>query len=628
MRILWLDLETASKADIKRVGAWRYASDPSTWVRTIACAWDDEPVETVDSNELERRVRQADVIRSHNAAFERDILDRVLMIDTPVELWEDTAAFAAACGLPRKLETLCVVLKLGRDAAKDKRGKRLIKLLSEPMSDGTFRRDPALEAEFAEYCRQDVEAMRACWQRLPDKVLTPTERRIMQVDMRINERGVATDRALAIAARDQYAALVAGADDALADLTDGAVPSVSEVANLRAWLAERGCNLPDLRADTVDKAAEDPRYRPECRQALQLRQIGAKTGGAKFERFVELTDIDGRAHDLHMYYAAHTGRWGGRMLQPQNMPRPTIKDTDTAAEIVKAGELDMFYPEPMPVLNSVVRSCIVPSPGHRLYVGDYSQIEARIVPWLAGQEDVLQVFRTHGKIYEAAAAGIFRVPIEEVTKDQRMVGKVAILALGFGGGSAAFESMARQYRVPVPDNVEQIVKAWRKSNKRIVSLWYDVERAFRQLLSPDHDGSSLRVGKHLRMYLRGRTICVRLPNDFIVRYHHTHIDDMDRIAYLGVHPKTFNWSVIDTWGGKIVQNLTEAVGRCLLGEALIDMEDTGMQPVLHIHDEAVADAPPDKTLDEFRACMERPRAWAQGLPVAADCHALTRYRKM
>lgn len=625
MRTLWLDLETASKADIKRVGAWRYASDPSTWVRTIACAWDDEPAETVDSNELERRVRQADVIRAHNAAFERDILDRVLMIDTPVELWEDTAAFAAACGLPRKLETLCVVLKLGRDAAKDKRGKRLIKLLSEPMSDGTFRRDPVLEAEFAEYCRQDVEAMRACWQRLPDKVLTPTERRIMQVDMRINERGVRIDVDLAKAAHEQYVRYVANADKVVSRITGGAVTATTERDKMLAYLGEIGCALPDLKATTVEDAliSDIP---AEAAELLLLRQVGAKTSGAKFDRFVELADLDSRAHDVFMIYGAHTWRWSAQRVQLHNMARPLIDNTDMAAEIVRNDEIDMYYDRPMAVLSSIVRSCLIPSPGKKLLVGDYAQIEARIVPWLAGQENVLEAFRKGEDIYKVAASGIFRVPLEEVTKAQRAVGKVAILALGFGGGVQAFINMAKQYRVPVPENVKEIVQAWRRANKKITSFWYDLDRAFRSLLSDDHNGDVLKVGR-VKLSLKGKTVRIHMPNGETLRYHGAHINANDEITYLGVDAKTFNWKPHYTWGGRLTQNITEFVGRCILAEALVDLEDAGFCPVAHTHDEGICDADPDR-LDEFRACMERPRAWAQGLPVAADCHALTRYRKM
>lgn len=625
---LWLDLETFSEADVKRVGAWRYANDWSTEVILIGTAWDEDDPTSVSADELRAQVRKSEKIFSHNAQFERDILTYVLGIHTDPSQWVDTAAYAAACGLPRKLSTLCKVLKLPVDQAKDKRGSRLISLLCQPNKLGKRNRNAELEAEFAEYNLQDVVAMRECWRRLPDKTLTPTERRLMQVDMLINERGVRVDVDLAKAAQRQYAEYVSNADNMLHKAAGGAVGSVSQVAELRDYLSQQGVSLPDLRATTVEDALAGD-LPDDVRHILELRQIGAKTGGAKFDRFVELTDIDGRAHDCHMYAAAHTLRWGGRMLQPQNMPRPdrAVGDTDVAAEIVRAGEIDEWYANPMTVLNSVVRSCIIPSSGNKLLVGDYAQIEARIVPWLAGQEDVLQAFRRGDDIYVIAAAGIFRVPPEKVTKEQRMVGKVAILALGFGGGVAAFESMAKQYRTTVPSDVDDIIKRWRGANKKIYSLWYDVDRAFREVVSEDYNGDVVKVGKHLRFTRKGKTVRVVLPNDLSLRYHGAHVDDGDSIRYLGMDSKTFNWSLQYTWGGKIVQNITEFVGRSILGEALIDLEDAGLAPVLHVHDEVVCDAAGDR-LDEFKACMEKPRSWAAGLPVVADCHALPRYRKM
>jgi DNA polymerase len=622
---LWLDLETRSRVNVKRVGAWRYARDPSTEVTVITTAWNEDKPEAITNEELRIEVGEADVIYSHNAQFERDILKHVLHIDTDVDKWVDTAAYAAANGLPRKLETLCKVLHLPRDQAKDKRGARLISMLCSPQKDGTFNDDPKLYAEFVEYCMQDVVAMRECWHRLPDKALTPSERRIMQVDMLINERGVCVDTGLAKAAQAQYARIVANADALVAGLTGGEVNSTTEVEKLRVHLDGIGCALPNLRATTVEDALKGE-LDEVARELLELRQIGSKTGGAKFDRFVELSDVDGRAHDLHMYYAAHTGRWGGRMLQPQNMPRPTISDTDVAAEIVRNDEINMFYDKPMSVLNSVVRSCIIAPPGKALLVGDYAQIEARIVPWLAGQEDVLTAFRNGEDIYKVAATGIFRVPLAEVTKAQRAVGKVAILALGFGGGSAAFESMAKQYRVPVPDNVEAIVKAWRTANRKIVSFWYDLDRAFRNLLADDYNGDVLKVGK-VKLSLKGKTVRIELPNGLMLRYHGAKINENDEVTYLGVNPKTFNWSVLYTWGGKITQNITEFVGRCLLGESLVDLEDVGLRPVLHVHDEVVCESDVGRLAD-FKACLERPRAWAAGLPVVADCHEMLRYRKM
>lgn len=626
MNRLWLDLETYSEADVKRVGAWRYCNDWSTEVLLIGAATNDDAPRLVSSDELRSLVKWADEVVSHNAAFERNVLTYVLGIHTQVESWLDSAAFAAACGLPRKLSTLCKVLKLPVDQAKDKRGTRLISLLCKPDKHGKRNRDPALMAEFAEYNLQDVVAMRECWRRLPDKTLTPTERRVMQVDMLINERGVQVDTSLAKAAQRQYADYVASADNRLAKATGGAVTSVSQVADLRAYLQMSNVLLPDLRATTVEDALAGD-LPDEVRHILELRQIGSKTGGAKFDRFVELSDVDGRAHDLHMYAGAHTGRWSGRLLQIQNMPRAAIKDTDTAAEIVKAGEIDEWYASPMAVLNSVTRACIVAAPGMKLIAGDFSSIEARVVAWLAGQTNTLEVFRTHGKLYEATAAAIYRVPIDEVTEEQRQVGKVGALSCAYGGSVNAFSKMATAYHVTLPDDVDDIVKRWRAANKKIVSFWYDLDRAVREVLSDDWNGDVLTVCK-IRVSRRKKTLLLTLPSGRHLRYHNAHVNDMDEIEFLGMDAKTFNFTVQRTYGARLVENVTQAVARDVLAEALLRLNDAGYSPVAHIHDEVISEVPLDYTADEFNELLITNPSWCRDLPLNAKSHEMLRYRKM
>jgi DNA polymerase len=541
---------------------------------------------------------------------------------------------------------------------KDDRGRFLINKLCKPMNPNspivTWNEDPDLLEELYEYCRQDVRTERAFESQL--MALPASEQQIYEIDLAINQRGIHVDLPLVHACEDLAAIDKADAEDCIADLTKGAIRTPGQISEMLDWLALHGLALKDMKAETLDRAietAEGP-----VREMLMLRKRYAKTSTAKLKPLKNSTGGDSRIRGTILYYGAErTGRFAGRRVQPHNLPRPVVVKTPEMAEdvipLVLHGDLERIeeYGAPMQVISDLIRPCLTAAPGNLLLGADFAAVEARVLAWLADQRDALDVFRSGEDIYMHAA--------DSCDSTDRQFGKVQVLGLGYGMGAGTFIHTAAGYGIDMADlfgfwfekaTQDQVEKAkktihllgrgqhpwerwfpaemtkwtWRENNAQIVSFWYDVEAAAHSAIRKP--GSLHRAGP-VAFMLSGTTLLCRLPSGRLLCYpfaslalRKTPWDEVkDTLRYRGLDDKN-QWTWIFSYGGKLVENITQAVARDLLCYALVQTDAKGFPVVLHVHDEIVAEVPEADAdrLDEFVSTMEITPPWAHGFPSKAE----------
>jgi len=673
MTILHIDFESYSACDLKTAGLANYAADPSTGVHCLAYAFDDEPVQVMDSHcfwtpfnddihaRVIEHVEAGGLVYAHNVAFELAIWNSVMVEhyewpELKPEQCRCTMNMAYAMALPGALENAAPALGIAQ--RKDAAGKRIMLQLCKPKPDGTFWRyedDPAKFEALYSYCKTDVEVERALHARLRE--LDPSEQRLWNLDYKINNHGLLVD----LLAIDKAIALVASEkkrlDAEMLRTTGGVVGSCTEVQLLVKWIRAQGVEVKGVaKADVLD--ALDGDLPANVRRALELRKEAAKSSTAKLIAMKERASKDGRVRGCHQFHGASTGRWAGRGIQVQNFPRPrpTTKAADVEKMIAlfsKPDQLDMLYGPTMDALADCLRGMIAAPPGKELIAVDFSAIEARVAAWLAGQESVLEIFRTHGKIYEHAAAGIYNCKIEDIGKHdpRRQVGKVAILALGYGGGVGAFQSMAKNYNVRISDDeAEQIKQAWRATNPSITSYWYALEAAAMDAVTEGGIHSVGPVGRQVHFKKDGSFLWCKLPSGRLLCYPYPEIrtvttpwgSERDALTFMSVVAsgqklkaipdanESGTWKRVSTFGGSVFENLVQAVARDLLAEALLRFDQHGATITAHVHDELVIEidqnAGPD-VLKKCEALMAEVPAWAPGLPLAAEGWRGPRYRK-
>lgn len=624
--IVSIDFETYSECDIKAAGAFAYADHPSTEVLCLAWAVNDEPPELWTPGmpapvELFGLIERGAEVWAWNSFFELCIWQRVLMWPPiPIEQWNDTAALAAAQAYPRALDKCGEFMGMAADAAKDKRGKYLIQRLCKPYR-GDRVHDQELLRELYAYCLQDVVAERSIRKEL--RPLHPTERAVWEADQRMNLRGVKLDSVNCEHAIEIIKKVEAALNQEVFELTDGELASTSSRAKSLEWINRQG-----LVMDSYDKAAVTCALEgvcpPKVERFLQIRQALSKSSTKKFQAMLSCLGQDGRAHGTGMYHGAATGRWSGRHFQPQNLPRPIVDDVDPIIDALRFRCPDQLPGEPMALLASCLRGMLVASKGRRLIVSDYSAIEARVLAWLAGHKTVLQSFREGLDLYKVTASDMYSIPYANVDKDQRFDGKIAVLALGYQGGSRAFTKMAQNYGTDVDDATAlKIRDDWRAANRPIVKLWHEVERsAYNAIQNGKREETSVGDFKMVKGDLlfklpSGR--CLSFPQAALIN---------NKITYQGMNNFTHRWGTIETYGGSLVQSITQAVARDLLAHALLKLDAAGYDPILTVHDEIVSDTKIGHgSLDEFNALMCDLPQWAKGLPVAAEGYESNRYRK-
>jgi len=637
---IYIDFETYSEVDIKTVGAWAYAAHPST--EFICMAYTPDSCSTVEVTANVDKCRQrlekwlSDTrfqLHAWNAFFEMSIAYHVLKVNGALSpaRWTDPAAQAAAMALPRSLGACGVALNMPQDEQKDKRGRYLIQRLCKPYR-GERVRDPALLIEFYQYCRQDVSAMRAISSKL--RPLSAIERRVWELDQAINIRGVPIDTQTVDDAIAITNAITSKLDAKVKAITTGALENTRQRQKVIDYIERRsGYVLESFDKAYLTSVLHDEKLPPLARYLIEIRLQTGKTSTAKYHALQALVTDDNRAHGLLMYHAASTGRWGGRHFQPQNLPRGSFSDTDTCIELFKYRDIELLeaiYDDPMEALSSCLRGVICASVGKRLIVCDYNAIEARVLAWLAGQEDVLEVFRGHGRIYEHTASRIYHVGIEQVTKAQRFVGKTATLALGYQGGVKAFQAMAKAYGEDISEDLaEQIKNDWRKANPRIVSFWYDTDKV--AVNAVKHPGERF-ICRGIGFRVIGGFLYCRLPSGRLLAYCQPQLVKGDfggqQVSYMGTNSVTRKWERQKTYGGRLVENITQAVARDLLAEAMLRVEKAGYPVVLSVHDEIITETRSDfGSISEFESLMCELPSWAQGLPVKAEGFTCKRYHK-
>ena len=646
MTTLFCDLETFSAVPITH-GTHAYAEKAE--VLLIAVAIDDGDVAILgpELDYLQEMIDEASTIVIHNSAFDRTIL-RHQNVSMPMGKVRDTMVQALAHGLPGSLGTLCGILGVPLDKAKDTRGKKLIQLFTKPRPKNVKLRradaqtHPEEWAEFVEYARLDVEAMREVYKRLPVWNTTAAERGLWILDQKINDRGVAVDMDLAHAAL--RAAARAGADlsDRAKVATGGAVGSLTQRAKFMQYLAEEHDYVPaDMTKGTVTAALKGD-LDPAVRELLQIRQQASATSPAKYTVLVNGTSGDGRLRGtLQFCGAARTGRWGGRLFQPQNLPRPTLKQPVIEAGIaaMKADCEDLVVDNVMELCASAVRGCLIAPAGRKLVIADLSNIEGRVLAWLAKEGWKVKAFSDFDlgvghDLYVLAYARSFGVTPEQVIDNKktgdgmmRQLGKIMELALGYQGSVGAFQSMARLYGIEKDEEeVLSIVKAWRKAHWSIVSFWYDVEFAARRVL---RDPDTRREVLDLTLDVVDGWLRIRLPSGRYLCYPDARENEEGKITYSGVNQYTRKYETLETYGGKLVENIVQATARDVLACGMIGAEKAGYEICLHVHDELITETPDDPaySAEGLSALMAKGPGWSFGLPLAAAGFECSRYRK-
>lgn len=648
MRTLAVDLETYSSVDLVRSGVYAYTAADDFEVLLFAYAFDDEPVQMVDmaSGELVPEtvvaaLTDSSVVKTaFNANFERTCLSRRFNREMPPEQWRCSQAHALTLGLPPHLDGVAKCLKLPDQKMKE--GKALIRYFSVPCkptkANGQRNRnlphhDPEKWKTFIKYCKQDVEVERSVRQKLEKHPMTDTEQQLWQLDQHINDLGVQVDHQLV----DQAIQCDALHQDQLKEVAIQLtrLENPNSPAQLKGWLKdEHDIEIASLAKADVEELLQST-DNEEVKQLLLLRQDMAKTSVKKYEAMKRAEGVDSRVRGLLQFYGANrTGRWAGRLVQVQNLPRNELFDLSLARSLLKEAEyetLELLFPSVPDVLSQLIRTAFIPSPGHRFIVSDFSAIEARVIAWLAGETWRMDVFNSHGKIYEASAAQMFGVPVEEVTKGSplRQKGKIAELALGYQGSKGALLAMGALSMGLEEEELPGLVAAWRKANPKIVQLWWTIEKAAIQAVK-ERVPVTLQYG--LTFHVQSGILFIRLPSGRKLAYVRPQlgIDDRfnkEQLTYEGIEQNK-QWGRIPTYGGKLTENIVQAIARDCLAESMLRLDNAGYQIAFHVHDEVVLDVPNGTgSLEEVEQIMGEPIDWAPGLPLTAEGFETEFYKK-
>jgi DNA polymerase bacteriophage-type len=655
MTILWLDFETRSRCDLPAKGAYNYAQDASTDVLCMSYAFDDDAVRTWTPDQpFPADVRHhTGQIRAHNAAFERLIFWYVLQIDYALEQFYCTAAQARANCAPGSLED--VGRFAGASMKKDHRGAQLIRLLSIPQADGTFRNDPDLMAEMVAYCEQDVRAMRAIAQ--AQRELSADELRDYHVNERINDRGVLLDRPLAQAAVRYSDAESADIQQTVEEATGGEIKSVRS-PKMRSWVLDRvgpqALKLATVYKDgepklSIDKnvrfnllalAEENPDEVPAIvAEVIQCADDLWASSVAKFARAAALADDeDQRVRGAFVFAGGSaTGRASSFGLQVHNFPRRCADDPALARQAMVRGHkiVPQFGKRITDVLKGMLRPALMAPEGKRLVVADWAAIEARVTPWASNTNsgaEKLGIFARGEDVYKHNAAATFHVRYDDVDKDQRQIGKVQELACGFAGGVGAFASMGRIYNVILTESdSRKMVDGWRRANPWSVNYWTGLERAYTGAMR--HPGKEISAGRVTYLYDK-QHLWYALPSGRVLCYPFARFDEEGNITYAKAAWKPAadakEWPRARLWRGLACENITQAIANDLLRHALRRLADEGFEVVLHVHDEIVLETDASTAEDAAAALVKimcTPPLWAAGLPLNAEVAIMQRYGK-
>jgi DNA polymerase len=646
MRDLGIDIETYSSVDLIKSGVYAYVNAPDFTILLFAYAFDDGPVELVDltKDELPDEIMQAltdnQILKTaYNANFERTCIQKHFGIRLPVNEWSCTMVASSELGLPNSLAT--VAMALGLAEQKDSRGKALINYFSKPCkpTDANGHRtrnlpehDPEKWQTFKDYCKQDVEVERSIRRKIARFPIEASEQRLWEYDQRINDRGVRIDPRVVNNAIKFDAIYSEHCRQRAFEITG--LENVNSISQIKGWIKEKtGKDIKSLTKETIGDLASTTDSE-DVKEVLRLRSEMSKTSTAKYKAMQQSVCPDGRVRGLLQFYGANrTGRWAGRLVQVQNLPQNHMRDLDLARQTVAAGDFEVFemlYNNPPQVLSELIRTAFIPSDGRRFIVSDFSAIEARVLSYLADEMWRIEVFKTHGKIYEASAAQMFKVPMESIKKGDplRQKGKIAELALGYGGSVGAMVNMGALKQGLQEEELQPIVDSWRASNPKITAFWRTVERAALDAV----EGKPSRIAHGISFVKQAGILFIGLPSGRRLAYVKPRIETnkfgRPALTYEGMNQTKKSWERLETFGGKLTENIVQAFSRDCLAESIIRLEDLGFEINFHVHDEVVLDVPiGHSSAEEVAEIMGQPISWAPGLPLKAAAYEADYYLK-
>jgi DNA polymerase len=650
MHVISIDIETFSDIDLGKCGVYRYAESPSFDILLFSYSMDDGQIKLIDlasgeklPEEIINALMDASIIKTaFNANFERVCLMKYLCRILGKEVYLDPSSWrcsevqAAMIGLPLHLEGVAQVLKL--EEQKMSEGKTLIRYFCMPCkptaANGGRRRNLPSDAPekwelFKAYNIRDVEVELAIRKKLEKYPIPEAEHDLYVLDQKINDRGFQADMNFVVQAITCDRQFSVVATEKAYELTG--LENPNSVAQLKDWLVGRGVEVESLSKKNVQELVGETEG--EVKEALKLRLLMAKTSVRKYEALERAVCSDGRVHGLLQFYGANrTGRWAGRLVQVQNLPQNHLEDLKLARDLVKEGrfeDIELLFGNTPGVLSELIRTAFVPKEGHRFIVADFSAIEARVISWLAGEKWRLEVFASHGKIYEAAASMMFHVPIEEVTKGSplRQKGKISELACGYGGGVGALKAMGALEMGVEEDELQGLIDNWRTANPRIVNFWWEVDKA---AITAVKERTKTRTHGIIFTYQSGM-LFVTLPSgrDMVYVKPKLMLNKFGRegLTYEGIGA-TKKWERIETYGPKIVENIVQATSRDLLADAMLRLDQAGFAIVAHVHDEVICEVPEgESSVEEICSFMSKGPKWAQGLPLTADGYECEFYQK-
>lgn len=646
MKTLAIDIETYSSVSLQKCGVYAYAESLDFEILLFGYAFDEEPVNVIDltidelPKDIEEAIYDPNILKTaFNASFERTCLSAYFGRQTPPEQWSCTAVMARELGLPSSLEAVGAVLGLPADKQKSSTGKALIRYFSIPCKptkvNGQRTRnlpehDMARWNLYKEYNGQDVIAERAIRKKLSRFNMTDTEQALWVHDQHINDRGVRIDRVFAKQAVE--------IDKVIKDRLFQEAKKITGLENpkstsqLKEWIENKaGIEVESLNKKNI-QAVRDDAAMAIVDKVLDIRAGLSKTSTEKYNAMLRTVGTDGRIRGLTQFYgASRTGRWAGRLVQMQNLPQNKMpdRDLDIARQLVRSGDigtLEMCFDDVSGTLSQLIRTAFIPKLGCRFIVADFSAIEARVLAWLANESWRMEVFNTHGKIYESSAEQMFHLPPGSVKKGNpmRQKGKIAELALGYGGSVGALKSMGALDMGIEESELKPLVNSWRAANPAITKLWWDTDAAARRTIQTQ-EPTILPHG--MGFYKKGPLLKLVLPNGRELSYAKPAIID-GNITYEGTLQTSGAWGRIESYGPKLVENMVQATARDCLAVAIDRLEKAGFPVVFHVHDEVICEVPIGvSSAKELGAIMSETIDWAKELPLRADAYECEYYRK-
>jgi DNA polymerase bacteriophage-type len=641
---LGIDIETYSETDIK-CGVHKYAEDKNFEITLFAYSVDKQKPKLIDlackekiPNEIIIALSNPNVLKTaYNAAFEITCLSKFIGFQLDPNQWSCTQALAAQAGLPFGLDNVAKVLSTVQQ--KDKNGKELIKFFTMPCkptkTNGERTRNyPGHDfdkwMEFREYCCQDVATEQNIREQLKWFKISDFEKDIWALDQKINNTGVEIDLELVQNAIKIEAIVSDKLINEMIKMTG--INNPKSNAQIKKLIQEMtGSEISSLNKENMPEVFKAFKDNKDVVHVLKIREKLSRTSIRKFTAMANSVCLDNKIRGLFMYYGANrTGRWAGRNVQLQNLKRNDLDDLDFARRLVKENNLDaleLSYDDVGRVLSNLIRTAFI---GDELIVSDFSAIEARVVAWLADEKWRLEVFSTHGKIYEASASQMFKIPLDAVTKPIRTKGKISELALGYQGGPNALMRMEIAVGTPVADRMPEaelpkLVKQWRNANKKIVKFWYDMQDAVVEAITNGH--ATMQYG--LDFSMREKCLIIKLPSGRELVYRNARFEPIagkDTITYFGMDQITSRWVKLVTYGGKLVENIVQAVARDVLADAMVRVDKAGYNITMHVHDEIVINSKKDVT-KEINNILSSPISWAKGLPLGAETFKAKYYQK-